>query len=154
MAYLNHKTKIQLIFPCFIENTIKKWTPLKKKQLSIVLFINHCLLRLTFFYLLTMKDVLLFVWNTNTFTCVPDSTSNLLNEPSTLLQSLIVNLSENVPRLFHVSSQLYSYFLFYITLNLSERNILMSAIWTSLPMTHSSVHNSCSHYYRKTALET
>lgn len=86
----------------------------------ITLYLSHCLHILSISFV-TMREEFLFVWNTNTFTCVPDSiTSHFLNEPRILLKYLGVNLPKNTPHLIHISSQLVLYFFFHITLKVSE----------------------------------
>lgn len=104
--------------------------------LSIILCLSHCLLLSISFYLITMKEMFLFVWNAKTFTCVPDSiTSHFLNEPRILLKYLGVNLSKNTPHLIHISSHLLPYFFIHITLKLW--NISTSAVLTSSLTPHS-----------------
>lgn len=106
--------KIETIFKksLYIITTTNKW-------INIILYITHCLLK-SLSYLITMKDMFLFVWSANTFTCVLDFTSHGLNECSIYLKSLIPYLSEN-SYLLYISSHELPYFLFNITLELSKK---------------------------------
>lgn len=131
---------------------ISSFSTTKGKKKGIIFYINHYLLVPTSFYLITMKHVFLIVWNANAFTWVVASTSHFLNELSILLKSLTVNEFGNIPYLFHISSKLLPYFLFHITLKLSERNNSTSAVLTAFTTTLQCM-DLCP-TFRKTALKT